>query len=149
MTLTPEALGWAPLILDRGFPVLVGPLWTRRDGAMPRFAMLAEERHTNIHGIVHGGMMMTFADTGLGLTVWEAVGRRPCVTIQFACQFLDATHPGEFVELEAVILRQSSSVVFVRGGMRVGTRMVGEVNGVWKLLRPPAQTGDSPKAAPP
>lgn len=138
MLMNPATQGWQPLALDRGFPALVGPFWTRRDtDAPPRYAMLAEERHTNVHGIVHGGMIMTFADTGLGLTVWDAVGRRPCVTIQFACQFLDATRPGEFVEMDTAILRQSATVVFVRAALRVGTRTVAEANGMWKLLRAP------------
>ena len=136
MLMNPATQGWQPLALDRGFPALVGPFWTRRDtDAPPRYAMLAEERHTNVHGIVHGGMIMTFADTGLGLTVWDAVGRRPCVTIQFACQFLDAVHPGEFLELDAEVLRRSSTVVFMRGTLRVGTRVTGSVDGVWKLIR--------------
>jgi len=131
----PGAHGWRPLPVG-GFPAHVGPLWHRTDGGdLPRFALLADARHVNVHGIVHGGMVMTFADTGLGITVWEAVGRRPCVTIQFACQFLDAVHPGEFLELDAEVLRRSSTVVFMRGTLRVGTRVTGSVDGVWKLIR--------------
>ena len=137
----PAALGWRPLPVG-GFPSHVGPLWYRSDtgsnadSGVPRYAMLTDTRHLNVHGIVHGGMVMTFADTGLGLTVWESAGRRPCVTIQFGCQFLDAVHAGDFVELDAEILRRSSTVVFVRGTMRVGTRVTGAVEGVWKMIRP-------------
>ena len=138
----PALQGWRPLPAD-GFPALVGPLWYRKDdgprggpegAALPRFAMLADARHRNIHGIVHGGMVMTFADTGLGITVAEAMGG-DCVTIQFACQFLDATRPGDFVELDAEILRRSSTVVFMRGTLRVGRRVTGAVDGVWKVIR--------------
>lgn len=133
----PAASGWAPLP-GGGFPAHAGPLWHKPggNGALPQFAMLADARHTNIHGIVHGGMLMTFADTGLGITVWEALGRKPCVTIQFNIQFLDAAHPGDFVELDAEVLRQSSSVVFVRGLLRAGTRHVAAADGVWKTIRP-------------
>lgn len=163
MPFDPAAHGWAPLPVG-GFPTHVGPLWHRpaaslpagasfptaaslsapasppgpdpSPGAPPRFAMLADARHLNIHGIVHGGMVMTFADTGLGITVWHAMGRRPCVTVQFGCQFLDAVHAGDFVELDAEILRRSSTVVFMRGTLRVGARATGAVEGVWKMIRP-------------
>lgn len=137
----PAAAGWRPLPVG-GFPAHVGPLWHRTgtggDGSpgLPRFAMLADSRHLNIHGIVHGGMVMTFADTGLGITVWEAMGRRPCVTVQFGCQFLDAVQAGDFVELDAEVLRRSSTVVFMRGTLRVGPRVTGAVEGVWKMIRP-------------
>lgn len=133
--LDPAAAGWSPLRAS-GFPDHVGPLWVREGDGLPRFAMLADGRHTNIHGIVHGGMLMTFADTGLGITVWEAMGRQPCVTIQFAIQFLDAARPGDFVELDAEVLRRSSSVVFVRGTLRCGERRVAAADGVWKMIRP-------------
>ena len=102
----------------------------------PLFAMLADARHTNIHGIVHGGMLMTFADTGLGITVWEVLGRKPCVTIQFNMQFLEAAMPGDFLELDAEVLRQSSTVIFIRGIVRKGDRRIAAVDGVWKTIRP-------------
>ena len=139
--LDPAAAGWS-LLRASGFPDHVGPLWLRRGGELPRFAMLADERHTNVHGIVHGGMIMTFADTGLGITVWEAMGRQPCVTIQFAVQFLDAVRPGDFVELDAEVLRRSASVVFVRGTLRCGERRVASVDGVWKMIRARTQPGE-------
>ncbi len=137
----PAALGWRPLPLG-GFPAHVGPFWYRSDvgpdadSGVPRYAMLTDTRHLNVHGIVHGGMVMTFADTGLGLTAWESGGRRPCVTIQFGCQFLDAVKAGDFVELDAEVLRRSSTVVFMRGTLRVGARVTGAVEGVWKMIRP-------------
>jgi len=137
----PALHGWRPLPVG-GFPAHVGPFWHRADTGPddapgpPRFAMLADARHLNIHGIVHGGMVMTFADTGLGITVWHAMDRRPCVTVQFGCQFLDAVHPGDFVELDAEVLRRSSTVVFMRGTLRVGARVTGAVEGVWKMVRP-------------
>lgn len=135
----PAALGWS-LLPGGGFPAHAGPLWYRpgADGGTPMFAMLADERHTNVHGIVHGGMLMTFADTGLGITVWEALGRTPCVTIQFSIQFLDAVRPGDFVELDAEVLRTSASVVFVRGVLRCGDRRIAAADGVWKAIRPRA-----------
>lgn len=133
----PALHGWSHLPTG-GFPAHAGPLWFKpgHDGAPPLFAMLADARHTNVHGIVHGGMLMTFADTGMGITVWEALGRKPCVTIQFNIQFLDAAQPGEFLELDVQVLRQSSTVVFVRGLVRSGGRQVAAVDGVWKTIRP-------------
>ena len=132
----PAANGWLPLPAD-GFSTLIGPLWHRpgADATPPRFALLTDQRHANFHGIVHGGLLMSFADTALGITVWELIGRQPCVTIQFSTQFLDAVHIGEFIEIDVEVLRHASSVVFARGVLRCGTRQVVSVEGVWKVLR--------------
>ena len=48
--------GWKPRTLP-GFMGLVGPLWTKRQGASWNYGIVAEERHTNPAGIVHGGML--------------------------------------------------------------------------------------------
>lgn len=132
----PTSAGWRPLPME-GLAAVVGPLWRRAgiEGGLPCFAMMADGRHTNTLGIVHGGMLMTFADTGLGIAVWEAMGRNPCVTVQFGMQFLDAGHPGDFLELDAEVLRRSRSIVFVRGIVRCGTRRVASADGVWKMIR--------------
>ncbi len=132
----PASAGWLPLAND-GYTSLIGPLWHRRDadGEVPRFAMLADGRHVNFHSIVHGGMLMSFADTALGITVWEMMERQPCVTIQFGMQFLEAVQVGDFVEIDVEVLRRSPTVVFVRGTLRCGTKPVGSVEGVWKMLR--------------
>ena len=66
-------------------------------------------------------------------------GPPPCVTVQFGCQFLDAVQAGDFVELDAEVLRRSSTVVFMRGTLRVGSRVTGAVEGIWED-DPPALT---------
>lgn len=113
---------------------MAGPFWTRCEGERRAYAFIAEQRHTNAHGIVHGGMLMTLADTTLGLNVWEEASRKPSVTVQLDVQFLAAVKPGDFVEARAEILRRTRSVIFVRGMVSVGDRVVAAANGVWKLL---------------
>ena len=136
----PAAAGWE----RRGtgnFSELTGPFWTKRDGDHRLFGLLVEEKHANGHGIAHGGLLVTLADNALGLTVWEAGGWRPCVTVQLNTQFISAVHPGEFVEVRTEILRGSGSTVFVRATLTVGDRIVAAADGVWKRLTAPPRRG--------
>ena len=73
---------------DRPLP---GPPRRRRGW---RYGFLAEQRHLNIGGVVHGGMLMSFADDVLGMTVWEAAGRKPCTTVQLNTQFIAPVQAG-------------------------------------------------------
>ena len=41
---------------------------------------------------------------------------------------------GEFAEIEVEIVRATRSLVFLRGVMRVGDRVVATADGVWKIL---------------
>lgn len=132
----PASDGWKT-IEGRGFPETVGTFWGKQvDGAW-RYGFLAEERHANIGGVVHGGMLMTFVDDLLGRSIWYAVEKKPISTIQLNSRFVSPARPGDFVECKPEIQRVTRSVVFVRGELFVGERLVLSADGVWKILGVP------------
>jgi uncharacterized protein (TIGR00369 family) len=132
----PHAEGWKPLPAE-DYPALIGPFWAKREPGEPRrwrYGFLAEKRHANIGGVVHGGMLMSFADDMLGMAVWEAAGRKPCTTVQLNTHFISPARIGDFVESRAEVMRATRTVVFVRGTLAVGDRTVVAADGVWKIL---------------
>ncbi len=129
----PASAGWKAMRPD-GYPALIGPFWTKREEGGFRYGFPAEARHLNAGGMVHGGMLMSFADDVLGMTVWEAAGRKPCTTVQLSTQFISPARAGEFVEGRAEVLRSTRSMVFVRGLVTVGERTVIHADGIWKIL---------------
>ena len=94
-------------------------MWTRKEGDAWAYAFLAEARHTNPAGIVHGGMLTTLVDHALSAIAWEANERQPCVTVALDVQFLSAVRPGRLVEARGRIVRQTSSLVFMQGSLSV------------------------------
>ena len=131
----PAAAGWKPFQWHaEGFPTLVGPFWSKREGDGWAYGLLAGPQHGNAHGIVHGGMLATFLDQILGATCWEAAKRDPVVTIQLNTHFVSAARAGEFLEARAEAVRTTKSIVFVRGEITVGDRIVATADGVWKRL---------------
>ena len=127
------AAGWKPMPAE-DYPALIGPFLARREGAGWRYGFVAEQRHLNRGGVVHGGMLMSFADDALGATVWQSVGNKPCTTVQLSTQFVSPVRLGELVEVRAEVLRATRTVVFVRGVLEVGGRAVVHADGVWKIL---------------
>lgn len=120
---------------DAGFIDLVGPIHQRKEASGVRaFGFAAGEKHANLIGLVHGGMLMTLADRALGVGAWDAAKGRPCVTIQFDMQFVSAAKMGEFVAVRPEVVRVTSSLVFMRGEATAGERVVAAANGVWKIL---------------
>ncbi len=93
----------------------------------------------NPNGVVHGGVLMAFADHGLSLLAWEAAERSPCTTIQLNTHFLDVVRPGDFLELRGEVTRRSRGLVFLRGMLGVrdvdSVRDVVAVDGIWRVLR--------------
>ena len=129
----PAAAGWKPMPAE-DYPALIGPFLARREGDGWRYGFVAEQRHLNKGGVVHGGMLVSFADDALGATVWQAVGRRPVTTVQLNTQFIAPVRLDELVEMRAEVLRATRTVVFVRGALEVNGRTVVHADGVWKIL---------------
>ncbi|MBM6595300.1 PaaI family thioesterase [Microvirga pudoricolor] len=129
----PASHGWVS-IADDGFIGLVGPIWQKSTESGMRFAFLSDSKHHNRRGVVHGGMIMTFADRALGMTARHHTGNKPHATIQLDVQFLDAVQIGEFIESRAEVVRQTRSLIFMKADLIVGTRVVAAANGIWKIL---------------
>jgi uncharacterized protein (TIGR00369 family) len=129
-----RAGGWEELPAEGGFDRLVGPLYRRAAPDGWACAFLADERHANRRGVVHGGMLVTFADHALGMNVWHAVGGKPCATVTLSTDFVSAARPGDWVECDCAVTRVANALVFVRGRVHVGERTVLTATGVWKRL---------------
>ncbi|MFY8092778.1 MAG: PaaI family thioesterase [Niveispirillum sp.] len=127
------AAGWLPEEWA-DYAGLVGPFWWRQEGAYRAYGILCEGKHRNERGTIHGGLIASLADHGVGLIVWDRVDRRPCATIQMNLQFLGACHIGDFVVARGEILRAGRSIIYARGLLSVGDKPVAAIDGVWKLL---------------
>jgi uncharacterized protein (TIGR00369 family) len=130
----PAREGWIIRNDEPGFMVLIGTLWQRGEGQDLTFGFLAEEKHLNRRGVVHGGMLMAFADQALGLTARELTGGVPQATIQLDTHFIAPAVAGEFISVKAEVVRRTRSVLFMRGTLGVGERSVASSQGIWKVL---------------
>ena len=129
----PAAAGWQ-LYPGEGFFSLVGPLWQREENGTHLYAFKAEAKHHNRRGVVHGGMLMAFADRSMGMTAWYANEQQPQATVQLDMHFVDPVQIGDFVEAKCTVVRRARSLVFMHGELVVGARVVATASGVWKTL---------------
>ncbi len=129
--------GWKPVLAVR-YSAALGPTFVKRIEGKVTAALLAQEHLANDNlGIVHGGAMMTFADMAMGLGVGYAInGKATFVTAQLAVQFTSAARIGDVITCAPEVVRKTSSLVFVRGLIVVGDRVVASCDGIFKLLDP-------------
>ena len=111
------------------------PFWHRieADGQV-RCAFRVEKKHLNGAGNVHGGCFMSFADYclfAIANPVLQGVG----VTVSFACDFLDAAREGELIEGFGEVTRAGGSLIFIRGELKSGTRLLFTFSGTIKRLK--------------
>ena len=114
---------------------LIGPFYYQHVGDTYKFAFVAEERHCNLIGIVHGGVLMTFADFSACIEATDRYKDENCVTISFNSNFISAGRVGELMECNANVTRKTGSMVFVTGEVFSNNEVLLTYSTVIKRLR--------------
>ena len=120
---------------DDPFEDHVGPLGYKVVDETITFAFLADARHRNTAGTVHGGMLMTFADFALCLTAtWDQPGEK-CVTVSCNSEFVAPGRPGDLIEASGEVVRRTKSLTFVRGQVYADDRILLNYSAIVKRIR--------------
>jgi uncharacterized protein (TIGR00369 family) len=109
--LVPE--GFKPLFRTSPYIELVGPLYSRGEGASLTLGLRAERKHCNTRGTVHGGVLATLADIALGYAM--AFARTPptgLVTANLTLDYAGAAREGDWLEARVDIQKQGSRLAF-------------------------------------
>src|SRR3990167_8407323 len=113
-----------------------GPLYLRHGGEVVQFGFRVEPRHINPMNNLHGGMMASFCDMLLPLSVHRKsteVGDRFLPTISLQIDYLAPAPLGCWVEGEAEPLRVTRSLVFAQGLVHADGVPCARVSGVFKI----------------
>lgn len=123
---------------------LCGPLYVRQRGdSPPVLAMRIAEKHLNLRGIAHGGLLATLADSALGYVLNRARGPQlSLVTASLTTDFAEAARLGDWVEAHVDVQRVGSRMAFANAYLRVGGRRILRASGVFAAVKPlPHRTG--------
>ncbi len=129
--------GFQPL--DRGGPFLrlLGPLYHRREAGGIVIALRIEERHLNTRGIAHGGMLVTLADSALGIALsMSRSPPQPMVTVSLTTDFADVARRGDWLEARVDIQKVGSRMAFANCYLSVEERRILRASGVFALVAP-------------
>ena len=131
--------GYRPIPMGGDFIGINGPLYLRHDGDLVLMGFRVEPRHTNPMGICHGGMMASFCDMLLPLSIHRKspeVGMRFLPTISLQIDYLAPAPTGAWVEGEAQVLRVTRTMVFAQGLVHADGVPAARVSGVFKIGKP-------------
>jgi len=113
--------GFRPIPITSGFIGINGPLYlrhvVREAGDLVHIGFRVEERHTNPMNNCHGGMLATFCDMLLPLSIHrlsKEVGHRFLPTINLQIDYLAPCPLGSWVQGEVQVLRATRSLVFAQ-----------------------------------
>ncbi|MXP28613.1 hotdog fold thioesterase [Porphyrobacter algicida] len=110
-----EFAGWSTWRGD-AFEQRAGPFYEKIDeNGDPVTAFRAEARHMNGNGFMHGGCLMTFADSALFTIGKQSMDGGQGVTMNLSADFLDSVREGQLVEARGEVTRAGGKTVYARG----------------------------------
>ena len=138
MSPSPSAIpsGFLPLPSGSGFIEVNGPLYLRQQGDQVRLGLRVEPRHVNPMGNLHGGMMASFCDMLLPLSVHyqdATLADRFLPTISLQIDYLAPSPLGCWLEGTGQLLRATRSMVFAQGLVTADGVPCARASGVFKL----------------
>ena len=118
------------------FETGTGPFYSPiDDDGDPRVVLKAEPGHCNTSGAIHGGLLMTMADLALCAEANREMPEERSITISLNSEFVAAGQAGDFVVARAEVIRRTGSMVFVRGQITAGDRVLLNSSAVVKRVK--------------
>ena len=125
-------LAWRDIEGD-GFKALIGPVRVADHADGMAMALMLDDRHRNANGVCHGGVLMSVADSGLGVCAFATAGS-PVATIDFECDFMAPAPLGERVHGLARVARRARRLLFMEGDLWCAGKRVFRCSGIWAVL---------------
>lgn len=121
---------------ERFFYQAVGPIYIRRRGKAVNCGFRVGEKHVNIAGICHGGMLFSVMDIQFGFDGNLTTGTTGFLaTVNMTVDFMAAVKQGQWIEASSQVVRQTRSLVFVDGRLTADGDTVLRANAVLKVPR--------------
>ncbi|HMW23620.1 MAG TPA: PaaI family thioesterase [Burkholderiaceae bacterium] len=122
--------------------------WREEADGTLTLGLRLQARHGNILGIPHGGMLLTFADSAIGVNLGRAQRRRDpkraIVTTSLSSDFLGAARIGDWLEARVTVRKSGRTLAFGECLLAVGDRPILRASAVFSVIdRPmPGDAGD-------
>ena len=119
---------------------VMGKLITRVEegGQKSRLRTFPERKHENLQGIIHGAVTLSLIDISL-FTTMHTIGcgnAGPSVTLELSTQFIGAGQVDRPLDSITEIVRETGSLVFIRGLVVQDDHTVASFSGIVKKMRP-------------
>jgi len=117
------------------FGDLIGLQFLKCEGGQSRCTLEVEQRLLNPHGAVHGGVLYSMADTGMGGAMYTVMERDElCATIEIKITYFKAVRSGTMV-CDTRIISRGRKVAALESEITSDGRLVAKASGTFSVFR--------------
>lgn len=127
--------GFEPIFRTSPLLDVLGGFHSRGAGTSLEIGLVVGERHLNSRGRLHGGVVATLADTGLGyLLAFGFEPPRRLVTVSLAVDYVSSAELGAWLRVRADTADTTGRLVFATGRITEGERVVARIKALFSAV---------------
>lgn len=127
--------GYEPLRRESAFVKLIGPVYQKTTAECLQLGLRATDKHCNMRGDIHGGVVSSLADIALGYNI--AFLQDPpisAVTATLTVDYVGRISIGDWLEVNVDIQKLGGRLAFANCFFLVGDARVARANAVFSIL---------------
>jgi acyl-CoA thioesterase len=118
----------------QGFSEIIGLEFTDVDPGYSRGVVDVTDELKNPHGSVHGSVLHTMADTGMGIALYtELDENEQCATIEIKINYLQSVRSGQVI-CETSLLQKGRSIAYLESELTHGDEIIARATGTYSIL---------------
>jgi acyl-coenzyme A thioesterase 13 len=124
--------------LPRSSPLLdlLGPAYRRGEGLDLEIGLRSDNRHANGRGTVHGGVLATLADVGMGYAMaFSSEPPLPLITASMTLDYLGPVQVGDWIVVRLEHHKRGRQMAFATVSLQVGENVVARATAVFAVPR--------------
>ncbi|MBL8385136.1 MAG: PaaI family thioesterase [Burkholderiales bacterium] len=126
--------GFGPIFRTSPLLDALGSFYSKGAGASLEVGLLVTERHTNARGTVHGGVLATLADVGIGyLMAYSGDPPHRLTTASLNIDYTGTARIGDWIRVEMDAPRIGRQLAFANARLMTGERQVARASAVFAV----------------
>ncbi len=116
------------------FGELIGLDFTQSEEGSTRGILDVEAHHLNPHRVVHGGVIYSMVDTGMGGAAYSCLEEDElCATLEIKIVYLAPVTSGRLI-CDTRVVQRGKRIAFLESEVRNGERLVAKATGTYSLF---------------
>ena len=116
------------------FGNLIGPIYYKDEDHQQVFGFMSSQKHINLGGYVHGGMLSSFADIIMGQFSNRNYGNL-MVTINMSIDFISLAKKNVWITGKSYLAKEDDNFVFLECVVEANKKTILFTTGVFKLIK--------------
>lgn len=115
------------------FGELIGLEFTGLDEGESRCVLEADDRLFNPHGVLHGGVIYSMADTGMGAALYSLLGEDElCTTVEIKISYFKSVTSGTLV-CDTSVINRTKRIAVMESEIKSESGLVAKANGTFYI----------------